>query len=322
MSMSVERAIVVSPRKSGTHLVQELMILFGYRMFGEAVTPADSAVALSLRQRVELAERFLHPDELARLDLHDDRDRFIRATNVLWFQVAEMWQTKLAATNVSHTELALPELNHRLRMHPEAWRQPLAATPPDICWTFHSLDIWKVDQSFYGEWQGAAGPRMVLNYRDPRDTLISMATFLAGDGGHTITRQPETAIFRPILRNLPDMADRITYLLRDPAIPLLADFDAAICLLHHPDVCTVSFEELVGVQGGGSTARQVAAVQRVADHVESDADAAVVAEKVFNRNAYSFHRGQIGAWRDLFSRKHHLLFAARFGHLLEMFDYA
>ncbi len=320
--MSIERAIAVSPRKSGTHLLQELLVSLGYRIRGESVPPRDGIVGLSLRERLELAERFLHPDELAGLDLRGDRDGFVDATNRLWNQLAEIWEVKLAAINVSNTELSFPELRHRLRMAPDAWRRPFSDTPADICWTFHSLDLWRLDHGFYAEWQADWVPRLMLNYRDPRDTLISMVNFFSGASGHTFSRQPELAVFRPILQNLPELADRITYVLRDPAIPLLADFESAITLLYHPRVCTVSFEELVGPYGGGDAARQIAAVQRIADHLQVDTDAAAVAEKVYNPNSFSFHRGQIGAWRELFTRQHSLLFASRFGHLLELFDYA
>jgi len=321
-TVSVERVISVSPRKSGTHLLQELMVLLGYSIYGETIPPAQGVVGLSLRQRIDLAERFLHPDELANLDHRSDREGFVQTTNHLWQQVAELWQAKLAAINVPHSKLAFPELRHSLPMHPRAWQRPFASTPPGTCWMFHSLDIWRVDPSFLREWQSPSGPRLVLNYRDPRDALISMATFLSGDGGHQISRQPEAAVFRPILQGLPSMSDRITYLLRDPAIPLLADFESAISLLHHPDVCPVSFEELVGEQGAGTAASQLATVRRVMDHVESDLDPKAVAEKVYNRNSYSFHRGQIGAWQQLFTSEHRRLFDARFGHLLEIFAYA
>jgi hypothetical protein len=315
------RVIAVSPRKSGTHLLQELMALLGYQTHGEAVPPREAVVTLSLRQRIELAEHFLHPDEQARLDYRTDREGLVQTTNILFFQVAEVLRAKLAAGNVCHTALAFPELEHPVRMHPRAWGRPFAATPQGICWTFHSLDIWRLDPAFFKEWPTPSGPRLVVSVRDPRDTLVSMARFLSGEGGHSFNRQPEAGIFRPILQNLPSLSDRITYLLRDPAVPLLSDFEAAISLFHHPDVCSVSFEELIGEQGGGSTERQLAAVRRVAEHVESDVDPEVVAEKVFNRNSYSFHRGRIGAWREVFTAEHNRLFAARFGHLLEIFHY-
>jgi hypothetical protein len=319
--MQADRAVVVSPRKSGTHLLQELMVCFGYHAYGESLPPAEGRVALSPRERMVLAERFLHPVELANLDWRADRDRFIQATDLLWTQVADMWQVKLAATNVSNTELAFPNLRYQLSMHPEAWRRPFSDTPTDVCWIFHSLDVWRLDQDFCREWQ-AGGPRLLLNYRDPRDTVLSMVNFLSGDSGHDFSRQPELAIFRPILRNIPDLADRITYVLRDPAIPVLSDFEAAISLFHHPQVCVVSFEELVGPQGGGTVAAQVAAVSRAAEHIQADADPDTVAGKLFNPKAYSFHRGQIGAWQDVFTIQHKRTFDARFGHLLEIFDYA
>ncbi|MEV4805302.1 hypothetical protein AB0K18_35335 [Nonomuraea sp. NPDC049421] len=319
--MPAERVIAVSPRKSGTHLLQELMILLGYHTDGEAVPPRAAVVALSLRRRIELARHYMHPIAAAELDHRADRDGFVQATNLLWFQVAELWRAKLAAGNVFHTKLASPELDQPVPMHPEAWGRPFSTTPPGICWTFHSLDIWRMDPAFLREWQSPEGPRVILGYRDPRDTLISMATFLSGEGGHALGRQPEAAVFRPILRSLPTMSERITYLLRDPAVPLLSDFEAAVSLFHHPDVCAVSFEELIGEQGGGSAERQLAAVRRVAEHVGTDMDPEVVVGKVYNRNAYSFHRGRIGTWREVFTAEHHRLFNARFGHLLEIFPF-
>ena len=297
-------------------------MLFGYYIHGESIPPADGRVALSMRDRITLAEHFLHPDELADLDWRTDRDRFVRATDVLWLQVANLWHVKLAGINVSNSELSFPDLGHSIPMHPDAWRQPFSITPQDVCWVMHSLDVWKMDWSFCREWHDEGEPRMVLNYRDPRDTLLSMVNFFSGDGGHEFSRQPEMAVFRPILQNIPDMAGRITYMLRDPAIPLLNDFEAAISLFHHPEVCAVSFEDLVGPNGGGTAAAQAAAVGRVAEHIEADIDPHVVAGKLFNPESWSFHRGQIGAWRDVFTAQHSAIFEKRFGHLLEVFNYA
>ncbi|HEX4814514.1 MAG TPA: hypothetical protein VFV66_17375 [Nonomuraea sp.] len=320
--MRVDRVIVVSPRKSGTHLVQEMMTSFGYQVHGETVPPLDAVVALSPQERMELARRHLRADALAALDWRRDREEFVRVTNLLWYQVAAMWQVRLSSVRVPHTELAQPERDQRVPLSPDAWRRPFADTPANICWTFHSIDVWHVDHDFYREWQEDWRPRIVVNVRDPRDTLISMVNFLSGDSGHVFSRQPELAVFRPILAAIPDLASRVAYALREPALPLLADFEAAISLYHHPHVCAVTFEDLIGPLGGGSAARQRAAVERVAAHLESDADPAAIAEKLFNREAYSFHRGATGAWREVFGKRHHDLFERRFGHLLEIFDYA
>lgn len=319
--MTAERVVVVSPRKSGTHLVQKLMVRFGYGIYGEPIPPEEGRAAFSLRERMELAERFLDPAELDGIDVRRDTAEFVRRTDLLLKQLGWIWQVRLAARNIPHVSLSHPEIDFTLKMKPHAWQGPFLQTPPRLCWIFHSVDLWRMDPKFLIEWTERGHPRIILNYRDPRDTLVSMVSFFAGDGGLTFLRFPESAVFAPILRNIPDMAGRISYALRDPAMPLLADYEAAISLFHHPLVCNVSFEELVGPDGGGDRSRQRAAVHRVAEHVESDAAPETIVDTLFDPSAFSFHKGRIGRWRDVFTADHEVLFKERFGHLLEMFGY-
>ncbi|GAA3170026.1 MULTISPECIES: hypothetical protein [Nonomuraea] len=320
--MRQERVIVVSPRKSGTHLVQKLMTALGYGIYGEPVPPESGRAAVSLRERLELAERFLHPDEFAALDVREDTKEFIRRTDRLLIQLGWIWQTRLAARNLSNVDLIRPEIDFELRMSEDAWTRPFWQTAPRLCWIFHSLDIWRMDQKFLNEWTTRQAPAMVLNHRDPRDALVSMANFFSGKSGITFRRFPESAVFGPILANLPDMESRITYMLTDPTIPLLHDYEAAVSWYHHPQVCKVAFEELAGPEGGGSRARQLAAVERVAGWAGTDADPEAVVGELFDRRSFTFHKGRIGAWREVFTARHSALFDARFGHLTDMFGYA
>jgi hypothetical protein len=46
-----------------------------------------------------------------------------------------------------------------------------------------------------------------------------------------------------------------------------------------------------------------------------------VTGKLFNRHAFSFHRGQIGDWREAFTDKHCRLAEARFGDVLPLYGY-
>ena len=317
-----ERVIVVSPRKSGTHLIQRLMALLDYGIYGEPVPSAEGRAAFSLRERLELAERFLEPEELADIDIRRDTKEFVRRTDLLLIQLGWIWQVRLAARNLSHVEVSHPDAEFRLRMKPDAWRRPFWQTPPRLCWMFHAIDVWRMDPKFLNERTTNAQPAMILNYRDPRDALVSTVNFFSGAGGLEFRRFPESAIFRPILQNIPDLSGRITYALRDPALPLLSDYESAVSLFHHPQVGKVAFEDLVGPDGGGSPARQVAAVERVAARLGLDADPAAIAGKLFDRGSFTFHKGRIGAWREVFTRHHEELFNARFGHLLEIFGYA
>lgn len=155
----VERVIAVAPRMSGTHLVQELMVRLGYRVHGESVPPADGAVELSIRQPLDLARHYLHPDEQARLDFRHDREGFVRTTNQLWFQVAEVWQTRLAAVNVTHTVSRsgprAPDASRRVRFS-------FGSTPANLRWTAHSAvagtlfypDAHSFHRGRIGTWRG------------------------------------------------------------------------------------------------------------------------------------------------------------------------
>jgi hypothetical protein len=317
----MESSIVISPMKSGTHLIQQLMVLLGYHITGEPIPPDSATVSLSIRQRQRLVETYLSPDHAATLDPWRDKDQFITATNLLWLRVADMWARRLAAIDIPHTELAFPDLDHAVPASPAAWRTPFSKTPPDICWIFHSIDVWRADPRFLLEWHGTGRPPIVLNYRDPRDTLVSLANFLSADDGLVLYMQPELAVYRSVLRSMPDLADRITYLLRDPSVRLLRDFDAAVSFYHHPAVCKVSFEELVGPRGGGGRGRQIAAVHRVAEHLGIEADEPAVADGLFDPKSRSFHRGQIGAWREVFTGKHVDMFKSRFSNVMEVFGY-
>jgi hypothetical protein len=83
----------------------------------------------------------------------------------------------------------------------------------------------------------------------------------------------------------------------------------------------VSFEDLVGEQGGGSRDRQHDAVNRILTFLEVDADPAAVAEKIFNRRSFTFRQGRIGRWQRHFTPRHLELFEARYGRLLDLYGY-
>jgi len=320
--MSAERVLAVSPRKAGTHLLQQLMVRLGYGIYGETVPPEDGRAAFSLRERQRLAERFADPAEFDGIDVRRDTEEFLRRTDLLLVQLGWIWQVRLAARNLSNVQVSQPDADFTLKMAPEAWTRPFRESPSRLCWIFHSVDIWRMDPLFLEEWIRDGEPRMVLNHRDPRDALVSMVDFFAGEGGLKFLRYPESATFGPILQSIPDRADRITYALRDPALPLMADYEAAISLLHHPRVVGVTFEDLVGPSGGGSRDRQLEATRRVAEHLESDVEPERVVDDLFDRSAFSFHKGRIGRWRDVFPAEHEAMFDDRFGHLLEVFGYA
>jgi len=111
-------------------------------------------------------------------------------------------------------------------------------------------------------------------------------------------------------------------ILTDPCVPLFQDYDRAVSFFRHPDVCKVSFEELVGPEGGGDRALQLQAIIRVAEFLEVGVtDMASLTARLYDRRSFTFHRGQSGVWRMAFNDSQKMLFDDKHGSLLNTLGY-
>jgi hypothetical protein len=85
-----------------------------------------------------------------------------------------------------------------------------------------------------------------------------------------------------------------------------------------PFACRVTFEKLVGPQGGGSRAAQIDELRRLADHLGfrfSPDTLERIADQVFG-GTNTFRKGVIGGWRDHFTPAHKAAFKDLAGPLL------
>ena len=189
-----------------------------------------------------------------------------------------------------------------------------------MCWILPEFDIAKIDGRFLPEWYETGQPRIIFNYRDPRDVLLSMVNFLSSKTAAGVSNLSEFQVFARILEALPAMQERLTYSVADPAFPGNADFERHLWLLHHPDVCKMSFEELIGPRGGGSAELQQEAVRRIAGFLSSPTDPERITDRLFNEDSFSFFRC-IGSWRKDFDAVSEGVFASRYGKILEAYGY-
>jgi hypothetical protein len=315
------RPLVVSLRKSGTHLVREVMTALGYSPFGE-VFAGQADLRLLDRESVWRAARIVYlPEELAELTQCTDAGVASDALRHALAALNEIWRERLALPWVGG-EMVEPEalrLADQVRArHP---RLRFTDLPDGVCWILHQLPLDKVNGDVVRDWISTGEPRIILNYRDPRDVLISMVEFLADASRRSVGGFPEHLVYADILRSVPTMPERLTIALEDPGFPGPQSFEQALWLLRHPKVCTVSFEDLVGPQGGGSASRQVDAVRRIIEFLGHSADPSVVAGKIFNPDSFTFRRGRAGRWREVFEPRHAELFDARYGAVLDAFGY-
>lgn len=316
-SSAGSRVIVISIMKSGTHLMQEMMVALGYGMYGQTRITDDIRPILDAETRHRIAKLVYDDAELSGLDEAGYAD----ATDRAWQALAWSWQVKFGMPLINRYGRAVIDDDLVERTSRRTLRSDFAETPAGVCWIFTEFDIAKIDGHFLEEWSRTGRPKIILNYRDPRDVVVSMVNFLSGNTARGYGDFNEFPVFNRILTSKQTFEDKLTYALTDPSFPGFRAYENALWMVNHPDICKVSFEELVGPKGGGSTEAQHAAVRRVVDFLGLAADPAAVSERLFRRDAFSFFKGQIGSWRDVFTPEHIDLFDRKSGDMLPRYGY-
>src|SRR5579875_2995696 len=273
-----QRVIIVSLMKSGTHLLQELMVALGYRMYGAGVRLRPEIVPVLDRETRGRIARIAYGKEVAATLEGADEAHFTEATDRAWEALSWSWHIRFNQPLTTWYTRAMVDTGFVEEVHRRAVASDFADTPANVCWVFNQFDITRLDGHFLREWTETGEPRIIFNYRDPRDMTLSMVNFLCGKTGRGFSNYNDFLVFSDILK------------------------------------AKATFDEQVGPRGGGSAQAQAQALARVSDFLGvSGADAPDVAARLFNPGVFSFYKGQIGGWRTAFTAEHQRLAAARFG---------
>jgi sulfotransferase 6B1 len=168
------------------------------------------------------------------------------------------------------------------------------------------------------------GYRHVLIIRDPRDVVVSDAVYMSTYPRHRhyarfhALNDPQAAIMLVIagFRNddgtvgLESIGERMANY-----AAWQADRNALVC----------RFEDLVGVNGGGSRRAQVEVVQQIGTHICRELTPASlerVTARVWSPSSHTFRTGRSGGWREAFTTEHHRLFDDVAGEWLIRLGYA
>jgi hypothetical protein len=312
-----ERVIVVCVKKAGTHLIQELMIALGYRIYGQSRVPESARPVLSREEQRRYIELIHGPLEYQQLPVGAVAARAEEA----WESIGWAWQMRLGLPLKSHYGTELIESDRVQGALRKTSGMKFSETPAGLCWIFHDLDVQLVDGKFLAEWETTGEPAVIFLYRDPRDTVLSMVNFLAGKTRQGYGRFSDFTVFNRILNAKPDLGTQLRYALTDDSFPGISDHQRMRWLLHHPRVCKVAFEDLVGERGGGSRERQEACIQRVLGHLGADADPGALAMEIYNESAFTFFKGRSGTWCDAFDTECLALANRRFETVLGDYGY-
>jgi hypothetical protein len=143
----------------------------------------------------------------------------------------------------------------------------------------------------------------IILIRDPRDVAVSLCHFAC------LPVHPLSEYYR----SLPSQDARLRASIEGvgwenyPLLNMGERLARILPWLREPNCLVVRFEDLVGEQGGGSRARQQAALREISDFLNlqlSRQDIIAVASRVFDRSSATFRRGEIGEWKKYFKPEH------------------
>lgn len=316
------RVIIISLMKSGTHLLQELMVALGYKMYGAGVRlHPEITPVLDDETRWRIARIAYGKEAMSGLETAG-AEEFANVTNSAWEALGWSWHIRLAQPLVTWYSREMVESGFIDQVHRRALGSEFADTPAGVCWVFNQFDIKLLDGNFLREWSQTGAPKIIFNYRDPRDVILSMVNFLSDRTGRGFSNYHDFLVFSKILKSKDSLEEQLAYALSDPSFPGRRDLSHLFWLLNHPDICKTSFEELVGERGGGSLQAQASVLNRVFDFLGVTGVApADVAGGLFNPGVFSFYRGQIGGWREAFTPELRRVANDRLGDLVGSYGY-
>jgi hypothetical protein len=202
--------------------------------------------------------------------------------------------------------------------HPDRMLKVLKEYPKYTCLFVHRMEIG----SHLLEWCTSNEPRFFYNYRDPRDTLISLVNYLLLRASDHYTEMPWNMIHASILAGFKDSDEQMMFAIQNMESHT-ARFRNHAWMLHHPSVCKIAYEKLVGPLGGGNSGMQRSTVRDVMLHLGiSGGDVEPLLDSLYDRNTRTFYKGRIGAWKDVFTQAHISEFERKYADILSVYGYS
>jgi hypothetical protein len=175
-----------------------------------------------------------------------------------------------------------------------------------------------VDSARRSPWSNShhafASSPVLFNFRHPLDVLVSEANYY---------HRESKSIFAGYLAGL-TLEQRVHRLIDDPW--MLGSIRERICgfapWLEFPNVIPISFEELIGQEGGGSQEDQLRLVWSLQLKLQVPGEPGAFAARVFDRTSPTFFQGRIGTWRTVLTPDHLARIAKLDQDFMSVFGYS
>jgi hypothetical protein len=298
------RIVANSIPKSGTHLLDRLLVLLGFEMVDlGGVRPhlAKSNYRFPLvNKRLKGILGLRGPEDVMGIGPHLVEGGRFRSARRLLRSRGE----KVTVGVVSPQPISRRWLTRRLSKVPDG-----GFVSAHCIYTPELADLFRQQ-----------GMRTVCILRDPRDVAVSQMHYI---------KQLENHFAHEGYLALPSDSERLMLAIRGGELggrrlqSLDERYRQFLRWERDGGAAVAKFEDLVGTKGGGSAGAQRLAVERVAGHLGVEADEATmraVEEGLFGAGR-TFRKGQIGGWREEFSAEHARAVEEILGPLLVQLGY-
>lgn len=275
--MKNNNILIVSPQKSGSHLVHNVFKSLEYKLCAE--THVEKEFSPNLES---------HPTS------------FVEGGNdIRWNLLEKAIFYRFGSPVRRRYGLKVETEILNLFKETNLCSLQLRDFPKDICWLVHQIDMLRCDGDFVNNVLLDDGVKIILNIRDPRDILLSYIGFLKGETKKGLGVFKDYPLYRNIFSGHNTLMETLEFINNDHEFPFKNDMINTIHLAQHKNVLVVKYENLVGVNGGGSDEEQIATVQNILDHTNLNTDASEVAKKLYDTTSFSFNKGKSNHWSKL-----------------------
>lgn len=167
--------------------------------------------------------------------------------------------------------------------------------------------------------------KAIFHYRDPRDVVVSRFNW-QHPRNHKVTNTTREFL-KKVHARFNNEQEFLQFIIRgEQHIPyevnFVDQFRLSRGLLFHPNVFKTNFETLIGPKGGGDRNAQIKMISDLLKYLELEFDSERIADSAFSSRAETFNKGQIGTYKQVFSRETEELFNRLHGDILCDFGYA
>lgn len=189
----------------------------------------------------------------------------------------------------------------------------LSNLPNDKFWVTHSPYVEK-----YAQTLSLLKYQVFFIYRDPRDVIVSLALYIRDKDKEFWPGAQQISLDDTITRLIVGGESMHVTSHHISKKGVLKMYEAYLPWMNLPFILNIRYEDLVGPQGGGDWDTQINTILIIAEHIGKNIsyyEASLYGASIFG-GTHSFNKGQIGSWKDYFTKEHIALFKEHAGQLL------